>query len=173
MRASFKYTAVAVAFVLPALSQAQETARVISSTPVTQQLAVPHQVCSASQDPAAASNCATQTINQATVVGYRVVYEFAGKQYTVQMPQDPGKTLTVQVSPVPEPAPASVQPAVSYVQAPQPAVVVSQPTYVTTYPAPYYYPYYAPYYAPFGVSIGLGYRYGGWHGGGWHGGHRR
>jgi hypothetical protein len=33
-------------------------------------------------------------------MAYNVVYEFAGKQYTVQMPQDPGPTVRLQITPM-------------------------------------------------------------------------
>ena len=136
--------------------QAQEIGKVISSTPVIQQVAVPRQVCNESQvvTPGQKSgagvamgaiaggamgnqvgqgsgralatalgifggamlgdkiegpgtpevrhvqNCATQTFYENRTVGYNVVYEFAGKQYTVQMPQDPGPTVRLQITPM-------------------------------------------------------------------------
>jgi uncharacterized protein YcfJ len=33
-------------------------------------------------------------------MGYNVVYEFAGKQYTVQLPKDPGTTIKLQITPL-------------------------------------------------------------------------
>lgn len=139
----------------PAL-HAQETARVISSIPVLQQVAVPRQVCSTQQvqveqpktgagglmgaiaggavgnqvgggsgralatmagviggailgdriegQPAPRlqdqTTCSTQTVYENRTVGYNVTYEYAGRQYQVQMPQDPGPTLPVQVTPM-------------------------------------------------------------------------
>src|SRR5450830_1807391 len=44
--------------------------------------------------------CGTQTFYQKRVVAYNVVYEYAGKQYSVQMPTDPGPTVQLQVTPV-------------------------------------------------------------------------
>lgn len=44
--------------------------------------------------------CSTQTVYENQLSGYNVVYEYGGRQYTVQMPQDPGPTLQVQVTPV-------------------------------------------------------------------------
>lgn len=73
---------------------AQEQARVLSTTP---------------------SFSHTNTVNSngevvmSTV--FNVVYEYAGKQYTVQMPSDPGAYVTLQINPV----------------------------YVMPYPSPYYY----------------------------------
>ena len=104
--------------------------------------------------------CATQNFFENRTVGYNVVYEFAGKRYSVQMPQDPGPTINLQVTPVgaetPVNAPvqtAQVAPAVTVVPAAAPVVV-----------APYYAPYYAPAYPP--VSVGLEFGY--WGGRHWH-----
>ncbi len=139
----------------PAL-HAQETARVVSSVPMYQQVAVPRQVCTTQQvaveqpksgagalmgaiaggaignqigggsgraaataagviggallgnnieGPAGTrmqdqTTCATQTVYENRLQGYNVTYEYAGRQYQVQMPQDPGPTLRVQVTPV-------------------------------------------------------------------------
>jgi uncharacterized protein YcfJ len=44
--------------------------------------------------------CTTQTVYQDKVVAFNVVYEYAGKQYSVQSPQDPGPYLAVQVVPI-------------------------------------------------------------------------
>jgi len=135
---------------------AQEVGRVISATPIIQQVGVPRQVCSTEQvavtqpksgagaalgaiaggaignaathgpGQAAATmlglvggavlgdriegpgatqlqnvqRCSTQTIYENRTVAYNVVYEYAGKQYTVQMPQNPGPTIQLQVSPM-------------------------------------------------------------------------
>lgn len=111
----------------------------------------------------------TQTINQTTctlqsayenrLVGYQVVYEYAGKQYTVQLPQDPGPTIALQVSPVGLAA-APVAPPMAPPGVVQPQVVYTQPPVV--YGAPYYYnPY------PFSTSINLGWGYRGGHGRHW------
>jgi uncharacterized protein YcfJ len=136
--------------------QAQEVGRVISSTPVVQQVAVPRQVCSNQQvvtegqksgagalmgaiaggavgnsvgqgsGKAAATalglfggailgnniegsgpsqvrnvqSCSTQTVYENRIMAYNVIYEFAGKQYTVQMPSDPGPTVRLQITPM-------------------------------------------------------------------------
>ena len=137
-------------------AQAQEVGKVISSTPIIQQVAVPRQVCNTQQvttggqksgagaamgaiaggaignqvgggsGRAAATmlgifggailgdniegpgtpevknvqNCSTQTFYENRTMAYNVVYEFAGKQYTVQMPQDPGPTVRLQITPM-------------------------------------------------------------------------
>lgn len=155
----------AVASLLSALAltcasvQAQEVGRVISSTPVIQQVAVPRQVCNNEQvvtpgqksgagaamgaiaggaignsmgqgsGRAAATmlglfggailgdkvegnapsevrtvqNCTQQMFYENRTMAYNVVYEFAGKQYTVQMPSDPGPTVRLQITPMAAP----------------------------------------------------------------------
>jgi uncharacterized protein YcfJ len=45
-------------------------------------------------------NCTNQTAYETRITGYQVVYEYAGKRYTVEMPRDPGPTVTLQVTPV-------------------------------------------------------------------------
>ncbi len=143
-------------------AQAQEVGKVISSTPIIQQVAVPRQVCNNQQvvtegqksgagaamgaiaggaignqigngsgralatmagifggaimgdkieGPTApevrnVQNCSMQTMYENRTMAYNVVYEFAGKQYTVQMPQDPGPTVRLQITPM-APAPAN------------------------------------------------------------------
>ena len=206
---------------------AQEVGRVISSTPVIQQVAVPRQVCSNQpmvvQQPntgagaviggiaggvvgnqighgggrAAATalgivggallgnnvegrgqqvqnvpQCTTQTSYDNRTVGYDVRYEYAGREYNVQMPYDPGPSIRVQVSPMGSyDAPPDTVAAGSYdpgvVVAPQPAVVAppgavaGYPVY--SYPQPVYSPYY-PSYPPVGISLGFGFSSGHRHG---------
>jgi len=142
--------------------QAQEVGKVISSTPIIQQVAVPRQVCNNQEvvtggqksgagaamgaiaggvignqmgkgsGNAAATmlglfggavlgdkiegpgtpevrnvqNCSQQMFYENRTMAYNVVYEYAGKQYTVQMPQDPGPTVRLQITPM-APAPAN------------------------------------------------------------------
>jgi uncharacterized protein YcfJ len=206
---------------------AVDMARVISATPVMQQVAVPHQVCTnqevAVQQPksgagavvgaiaggalgnaaggrgagrAAATvigavggavlgdriegspepelrtvqRCSTQTTYENRPVAYNVVYEFAGKQYTAQMPHDPGPTLALQIGPVgattttttsnpPQSYPADIP-----VYSDPPPVVMAQPVYPAYpvyYPRPYYYP---PVMMEFGYWGGYRGGYGGHHG---------
>jgi uncharacterized protein YcfJ len=45
-------------------------------------------------------NCSTQTVYENRISGYTVVYEYAGKRYSTQMPDDPGPSIQVQVTPV-------------------------------------------------------------------------
>jgi hypothetical protein len=88
--------------------------------------------------------CAVQNFYENRTVGYHVVYEFAGRQYSVQMPNEPGPTIALQVSPVgaglvaqAPAAPEQLQPAPN--------------TYVTVQPPSVYYaPYYRPWIVPFG-----------------------
>lgn len=101
--------------------------------------------------------CTVQTVYENRLTGYNVVYEYAGKQYNVQLPQDPGPTIALQISPVAAPAsPTPVAP-MAPVAAPapvivQPPVVVAPPVYVRPWP-------------PISTSIHLGW---GWYGGGHH-----
>ena len=196
---------------------AQDVGRVLSSTPVTQQVAVPRQVCTteqvAVQQPksgagavlgaiaggamgnavgggsgkAAATmigimggamvgdhvegapmaqvqnvqRCAVQNVYENRVLGYNVVYEFAGKQYAVQMPRDPGTTVALQVAPVgmndslAPPAYSNVEPQPVYVQPPQ--VIVAQQTYPVYAARPYFPPVFPP------ISLQFGYGWGGDH----------
>lgn len=100
--------------------------------------------------------------NQSHPTAYSVVYEYAGKQYNVQLPRDPGSFVQMQVTPVgakqfEQPVsipPPAIQPQTVYVPpvqqvayAQQP-VVYQQPYYTNTYVNPYLYP---------AIGIGLGY----------------
>jgi uncharacterized protein YcfJ len=59
-----------------------------------------NQVEGRANTPVPVTTCATQTIYENRLVGYNVVYEYAGKQYAVQLSQDPGATVPLQVTPV-------------------------------------------------------------------------
>jgi uncharacterized protein YcfJ len=50
--------------------------------------------------PTPTTTCTTQTVYENRLIGYNVVYEYAGKQYNVQLPQDPGPTIPLQVTPM-------------------------------------------------------------------------
>lgn len=197
------------------LGFAQEVGRVISSTPVVQQVGQPRTVCSTEQvmvqtpksgagalmgaiaggamgnavggggGKAAATmigimggaivgdniegapmaqtqnvqRCGTQTFYENRTVAYNVVYEYAGKQYSVQMPNDPGPTVQLQITPVGAVSQdTNSQPQTTYDQTvySQPNVVMVQPAY-PVYQQPYYYP-------PVRLNLGLGY-WGGYYGG--------
>jgi uncharacterized protein YcfJ len=166
--------AATLACALPMAANAQEVGRVISSTPMIQQVAVPRQVCTQNQvvtpgqksgagaamgaiaggaignsigqgfgrdaatmlgliggalmgdrvegSPApevrTVQNCTNQVFYENRTTAYNVVYEFAGKQYSVQMPQDPGPTVRLQITPM-APAPAAATlPAPTYIMPP-------------------------------------------------------
>ncbi len=235
-----------------AVCAAQETARVISSTPVVTQVAVPRQVCSNQQvqvqsqksgaggimgavaggaignsigggDGRAVAtllgilggamlgdriegggqtqtqnvqNCTTQTFYENRTTAYNVVYEFNGKQYSVQMPQDPGPTLRLQITPVAASVPTqpvqqyapqvqssvsdnsgyvpfeSAQAVIQYVQPQQVIVQQAAPQVVYAAPQVVYTLPVRPYYPPIGVNLNLGWSSGGhWNNG--HNGHHR
>lgn len=133
--------------------------------------------------PQAVPNCTTQTGYENRTVGYSVVYEYAGRQYNVQLPYDPGPTIRLQVTPMSGPAYDTPAPQAQapfddgsgVVVAPPVAPVAGQPVarviatpdsgaypaYPAAYPAyppyPAYPRYYAPYYPPIGISLGIGY----------------
>ena len=44
--------------------------------------------------------CSTQIFYENRTMGYNVTYEFLGKQYSVQMPSDPGPTIQLQITPM-------------------------------------------------------------------------
>lgn len=190
---------------------AVDLARVISATPVMQQVAVPRQVCTsqevAVQQPktgagaaigaiaggalgnaaggrgaarAAATvigamggavlgdriegtpepelrtvqRCTTQSVFESRPVAYNVVYEFAGKEYSAQMPHDPGPTLALQIGPVgainsdqqqsQQPQQRSYAADIPVYSEPPPDVVVAPPAY-TVYPSYPIYPAYPAY----------------------------
>ncbi|WP_326539401.1 glycine zipper 2TM domain-containing protein [Pseudorhodoferax sp.] len=106
-------------------------------------------------------NCSTQTFYQNQAAYYDVVYEYAGRRYQVQMANDPGPTLPLQVTPIgsmppqqaPVRAPARIVSSTTYVE---PATTVYQTAPVTTVyeSAPVYST--PSYVAPLAIGIGLG-----------------
>ncbi|PUE44788.1 hypothetical protein B9Z47_17365 [Limnohabitans sp. 2KL-1] len=108
------------------------------------------------------TTCTTQTVYENRLTGYNVVYEYAGKQYNVQLPQDPGPTIQLQVTPLG--APRSEAPADTVVTAAAiPATVINE-SRVVYVPTPVYRTY-----PPVYTNINLGW---GWGGGyGYRGGH--
>lgn len=175
------------------LAAAQERGRVLSATPIVQQVAIPRQVCSnetvysgqrttgggavlgaiaggaagnavgKGSGRAAATaigviggavlgnhiegqgrpeyetvqRCGTETTYENRTVGYNVVYEYAGRQYSTQTQTDPGRYIAVQVQPAPYGGQSySTQPAPYYDQG-----GYAQPGAVTSpYAAPQGYP---------------------------------
>ena len=109
------------------------------------------------------NHCTQQLAYENRISAYNVVYEYAGKQYSIQLPNDPGPYVPLRISPAVVAAPPSFSaaPAVS-------SAVISSPVLVTSpYPAAYPPVYYAPpvYYGPPSLSFQWGY------GGGWGGHH--
>lgn len=143
---------VPIALLAGGLTWAQELGQVISSTPVLQQVAVPRQVCDriegAPQTQAPnLERCTTQTFYTNRAVAYNVVYEYAGKQYSVQMPDDPGPTIQLQVTPV------------GMSQALPSAPLYVQPSYGVMVPPVYSGYYNRPYYPPAVLELNYRYRY--------------
>ena len=182
------------------LAQSQEMARVVSSTPIVQQVTVPRQVCTETpilvQQPRSgvgavvgalaggilgnqvgggsgraaataigviggailgdqlegepapvartANSCTQQVSYENRVVGYNVVYEYAGRQYTTQMNSDPGPQVSIQVTP------ANTDVLVYTTPAPPPPVIVQAPPQTRIYPPVVVTPVYRPpvYYSP-------------------------
>lgn len=192
------------------LASAQEQGRVLSATPIVQQVGIPQQVCGnetvysgnrtsgagavmgaiaggaagnaigKGSGRAAATaigviggavlgnqieggqpqyqnvqRCTTETYYENRTVGYNVVYEYAGRQYTTRTQNDPGRWIPLSVQPTgqtysTQPAPYAQQGVYS-----QPGVVTStypvqpvyqQPTYVTPPVTVIEYGYDRPYY---------------------------
>lgn len=83
------------------------------------------------------TTCTTQTVYENRLVGYDVVYEYAGKQYRVQLPQDPGPTLELNISPVGQAlhsTPPSPVPHTTVIHTPAQVVYVPAPVYRTRPP---------------------------------------
>ena len=203
----------------PWVSAQQERGRVLTSTPIVQQVGVPRQVCGnetvytgprtsgggavlgaiaggaagnavgGGSGRAAATaigliggallgnqiegngrpayqdvqRCQTQTFYENRTVGYNVVYEYAGRQYTTQTQSDPGRYLDVQVQPADQAYSPPTDPYWYPSAAPQgviaqPGVVTS--TYDNTYGQPVYPQVYAvpaPVYVAPPVSLSLEY----------------
>ena len=75
---------------------AEEVGKVISSTPVTREV-VQQKQCAPDAGPRDACRSVTKAARQ--TVGYKVVYEYAGKRYTTQMAENPGATVNLQITP--------------------------------------------------------------------------
>ena len=114
-------------------------------------------------------NCTPQAFHENRTVGYDVTYEYAGKQYTVRMPNDPGPTVRLNITPEgTSRPPASGTPLVTappiaqaadgtvIAAAPQP-VIVQQPLHTVVYPSYAYAPYY--WYPPISFSFGYVHRH--------------
>ncbi len=106
------------------------------------------------------TTCITQTVYENRLVGYNVMYEFAGKQYNVQLPQDPGPTISLQVTPVGSHRSEAPAQTIYSTPAPlaEPATVITE-SRVVYVPTPVY-----RYYPPISTSINLGWSAGHRHG---------
>jgi uncharacterized protein YcfJ len=113
------------------------------------------------------TTCSVQMVSKNITV-YNVEYEYAGKRYFVQMPNDPGKFLPINISPMaPEGQVTIPQPGAYDAGTFQPSTVMTYPSgpspvYVQPYPAPYPYGYPPPYgygYLPFPFSFHFGFAY--------------
>ena len=129
--------------------------------------------------------CQTVSRVESRVVGYDVMYEYAGQRYSTRMGRDPGARLAIEVRPadgggemLPAPADTSRQTAQAVpATVPQVVYYASEPTYYAPSP-PYYFAPPAVYLSPFigfGIGISGGYyrgHYGGYYSGrGRHEGH--
>ena len=112
--------------------------------------------------------CSTVTTYENRTMHYDVVYEYADKRYNIQMANDPGAFVRLQVSPIGIMPPANRSPQSYQQYQTEPAEVIYsrptvyvQPAHVQVYQAPQvrYYP--APYYSPIGMSLNLDYSRGG------------
>ena len=87
--------------------------------------------------------CTVQNFMENRTSGYQVLYEFAGKQYSVQMAQDPGPSIALQVAPanglmsqapaqttvISSSNPLYTQPSVTYISVPAPSVYYPAASY--------------------------------------------
>ncbi|WP_396433363.1 hypothetical protein [Limnohabitans sp.] len=78
------------------------------------------------------THCSTQTAYENRLVAYNVVYEYAGKQYSAQLPQDPGPTIALSITPQVQDMRNQAPPA------PEQVTVITQPPQVVYLPAPVY-----------------------------------
>ena len=81
---------------LSGLAAAQEVGKVISSTPALKRVTEPRSNCGTAAD---VRRCRTEMVSEDRNIGYKVVYEYAGKQHTVQLPFPPGATIELEVTP--------------------------------------------------------------------------
>lgn len=114
------------------LAAAQEVGKVISSTPITRQVTEPRTTCTNDAD--GRQRCHTEKVTEQRATGYKVVYEYAGRQYTTQLDASPapGATIDLEVTPTVRGAlPASSrQPQPVYTRQPEP-VYSTERTYAT------------------------------------------
>lgn len=152
---------------------AQEVGRVLSSTPVLKKVTEPRSTCT--NDAAGQQHCTTQMVTEDRNIGYRVVYEYAGRQHEVQLPFPPGPTIPLEVNvSVQGAAPEIAVPSYSAQSGPVETVVRERVYVDSPYPyGPYYGPYYPGYYNPIYPFVGVALGYGlGYYSHGFRGGYR-
>ena len=88
---------VAGSALLSGVAAAQEVGKVLSSTPVLKRVTEPRSVCTTGSD--GRQSCRTESVTEDRNIGYKVVYEYQGKQHTVQLPFQPGATIPLEVTP--------------------------------------------------------------------------
>ena len=183
-----KYLVVSAIFagsaLVAGLAAAQEVGNVISSTPVLKRVTEPKSTCT--NDAQGRQRCTTQMVTDDRTVGYKVVYEYAGRRHTAQLPFAPGATIPLEVNVAPQGAPVrSTTPPINTTYSSEPRTVyVAEPLVLETVyrdrvyvESPYYYsrPYYyaSSYYNPLYPVLGLGLGYAaGYYAGGYRGGYR-
>ena len=150
---------------IPTLASAQAVGNVISSTPVMKRVTETERGCR----PAPQRECAL--ITEDRLIGYKVVYEYQGKQHEVQLPFAVGATIPIEVSAsgiAPAATPTISAPVPSYESGPRVVErVYVEPAYGPTYGPTYRSRVYAddPYsYSPvlpiaLGLAFGLGASY--------------
>lgn len=74
--------------------------------------------------------CDNRRVTQRKTIGYDVVYEYAGQQYTARMANDPGSEIAINVTPSGASAPVANQDSTT--------VIEQGPTVVYRQPAPVY-----------------------------------
>lgn len=176
----------AVSTVFSGFALAQDIGKVISSTPVLKRVSEPRSTCTNDAD--GRQRCRTEMVTEDRNIGYKVVYEFAGKQHTVQLPFPPGPTIELEVTPTALSGAsgsfATSAPTPTYTSSERVVVepierVYREPAYVDRvyYSRPYYYPEYysSPVYPLLGVALGYSLGVGRWgygYGNRWSGHHR-
>jgi uncharacterized protein YcfJ len=105
--------------------------------------------------------CQTVTSYESRVVGYDVVYEYAGQRHSTRLARDPGAQLAVSVQPV---NPTVSQPVPAYAEPPVEALPAPARYYETAPRTVYYAPVPPAVYLAPAIGFGLGY-YGGYYGG--------
>ena len=105
--------------------------------------------------------CQTVSSYENRIVGYDVMYEYAGQRYSTRMARDPGRQMAVNVQPAEGSLPAPLD---SYREsAPVPSNAAPQTIYYAPAPQTVYYAPPPFYIAPL-IGFGFGY-YGGYYGG--------